>query len=210
MLIPPVLGKILKLPFKRAEIVFMGKNQLNGMTLFHKTRPEDLVLKDLLRFLKTVNRGKNSAFFYVEAETSLLPHLDLWENIQLVSGSSTWKDFKGQLTGELLACANLLTQPHILASEAEPWQKFLVSLITGMLSPAPYLLIDMNENLYSPLILQNLKKQIGNLTQTKDILLTSSNTSLWLDSAHRIVCQKGFEFEIEKLDEELTAPLKAA
>lgn len=171
-----------------------------GLYLFKKENKSSVVLRELLQLLRTTTPTKGHSFSYIEAETSLHPNLSLWENLQLEIGPIHWNDFYRNLNSEWLPLANLLRRPDTLASEAQTWEKFLVSLLKGMMLTSQSLLIDMNEDLLSPLIIQNFKKTILEVTKEKTVYLASANTSLWLDCAHSVVGRNGYKFEIETFD----------
>ncbi len=180
----------------------MGENKTFGFYLYQKQGPHELVLKDMLQLLKVTCIQKSSSFAYIESQTSLIPHLSLWENIQIQTSGQNWKEFLKTLGPEVSGLAKILREPNKLAQEAEAWEKFTVSLIKGLINPAPSLLVDMNEELLSPLMIQHFKKILLNESSNKKIYLASANTSLWLDSAHSFVTRKGYEFSIEHLDVE--------
>ena len=157
-------------------------------------------MKDLLQLLRSITPTKGHSFSYIEAKTSLHPNLSLWENLELELGPVHWNEFHKSINSEWLPLANLLRHPDLMASEAETWEKFLVSLLKGILLPSQSLLIDMNEALLSPLLIQNLKKTILEVSKEKTIFLASANSPLWLDCAHSMVGRTGYKFEIETLN----------
>lgn len=173
-----------------------------GLSLFTKDNQEAKVLKELLQFLKTTSRVTGHSFSYIEAETSLHPQLSLWENIQVETGPTTFRDFQQSLKPELSALLNLIQNPDLKAHDAQVWEKFLISLVKGIIAPSHNLLIDLNEDLLSPLLIQQFKKCILEATTHKQVLLASSHSSLWLDCAHTIVTRNGFKFETKVLDSE--------
>lgn len=179
----------------------MDANTPFGLTLFQKQRKDSQVLKDLLQLLKTQARGKAAPFAYVEAENSLLPHLTLWENLQLVTGQGSWREYQQSVRPEYRPLVNLITRPEALAREAEHWEKFTVSLLKGLMSTG-HLLVDMNEDLLSPLIIQNFKKTLISVAHERQIYLASAVSGLWLDCAHSLVCRQDYVF--------VTSPLNAA
>ena len=173
-----------------------------GLYLYKKESQDSKVLKDLLQFLKTNSRGSSHSFSYIEAETSLHPHISLFDNLQIELGPSNWKDFHQTLKPEFASLVNLLKNPEMMTKDAEDWEKFIVSLIKGLMTPTQNLLIDMNENVLSPFMIQNLKKSILGSTKDKTVYLASANSSLWLDCAHTVVDRKEYKFEVQKFDSE--------
>ncbi len=177
----------------------MDDEKMAGLYLFHKERKDQHVLKDLLQLLRTHAPAKTISFAYVEANTSLIPHLSLWENLQLEVGGSSWKEFCASLKPEWHSLVNLLSNSHVKTHEAQIWEKFTVSLLKALLTPSPNILIDMNEDLLPPLMIQNYKRIFLAVASSKQVYLASSNSSLWLDCAHSLVTRNGYEFVIEAL-----------
>jgi ABC-type branched-subunit amino acid transport system ATPase component len=177
----------------------MNRTNPFGLYLLQKERKDQHVLKELLQLLKTNSNGRVSTFAYIEAEMSLLPDLTLWENLQLVVGPSHWKEYTRSLKTELQPLTKLIAQPDKLANKALPWEKFTVSLLKGLMSPG-HLLIDVNEDLLSPLMIQNFKKTILSVADERQIYLASANSGLWLDCAHSLVNKNEHLFEVQPLD----------
>lgn len=177
-------------------------NSSYGLSLFNKYQQDSKVLKDLLQYLKTYSRATGHSFSYIEAETSLHPDLSLWENIQVEMGPLSMREIQGSLKPDLSALLNLIKNPEMKTREAAAWEKFLISLVKGITGPSQNLLIDLNEDFLSPLIIQQFKKNILQATQSKQVILATANSSLWLDCAHTIVTRKEFKFEIETIGSE--------
>ena len=180
----------------------MDSNKLYGITIYGKEKKDLNVLKDMLQLLRTHNKLKSVSFAYVEAQTSLIPHLSLWENLQIVTGSQSWKESYHVMDKEGVALMNLIKNPHLLAQEAEPWERFLISLLKGLSTPCKTLLIDFNEDLMPAFMIQNLKKTFLKITEQKSIYLASASTSLWFDCAHSLVTRNKFEFDVETFDQD--------
>lgn len=180
----------------------MNKPEPLGLYLFKKETQDLTVLKELLQFLKSHAPPKSHSFSYIEAKTSLHPQLSLWENLQLEVGSGSWKEFQQSLKPEWFSLVKLLKDPTVLAADAEIWEKFMVSLLKGLMLPSQNLLIDMNEDLLSPFMIQQFKKSVLLATRDKTVYLATANSSLWIDCAHTIVGRKDYKFEIETLDAE--------
>lgn len=181
---------------------WMNTGRSLGIYLFLKQHQNNMVLKDLLQFLKTTSPGKGHSFSYIEAKTSLHPNLSLWENLQLEIGPVNWKEFQHELRPEWSSLLNLIKEPTLLTQDAQVWERFLVSFLKGLLTPTQHLLIDMNEELLSPVLIQNLKKNVLEASKEKTVFLATANTSLWLDCAHTIVDRKDYKFEVRSLDAE--------
>lgn len=178
----------------------MDSPKTPGLYLFKKETQDAKALKELLQFLRSSAPGKSHSFSYIEAETSLHPHLSLWENLQLETGFASWKEFQHGLKPEWSALVNLLRRPELKAAHSETWEKFIVSLLKGLMTPTQNLLIDMNEDLHTPLLIQNFKKSIFEITKDKTVLLATANSSLWIDCAHTLVDRKEYKFEIQAMD----------
>lgn len=173
-----------------------------GFYLFPKDRPQAIVLKEMLQFLRTQSRGKSPSFSFVESETSLIPHLTLWENLHVVSGGQSWKEFTQTLEGEWGHLANLIQQPNGKAEESTAWERLAVSLLKATLTSG-HVLVDIEETQHSPFNLQLFKKALVNLGQTRNVFIASANTSLWLDSVHSLVTREGFDFKVTELDQRI-------
>jgi ABC-type branched-subunit amino acid transport system ATPase component len=178
----------------------MNSHRPLGLYLYKKESQDRKVLKDLLRFLRTNTPGKSQSFSYIEAETSLHPNLSLWENLQIELGSPNWSEFHHALKPEWAALVNLLKRPDLKAQDATIWEKFLVSLLKGLMIPSKNLLIDMNEELLSPFLIQSFKKSMIEATKDKTVYLASANSSLWLDCAHTLVDSNEYTFNVQSLN----------
>jgi ABC-type branched-subunit amino acid transport system ATPase component len=174
-----------------------------GIYLFKKEQSDHHVLKDLLQLVKSISPGKNCNFAYVEAQTSLIPDLTLWENLQLEAGASSWQEVASSAAPELQQLMRLLPDHGKMAKESAPWEKFSVSLMKGIMMSSHNLLVDMNEDLLSPLMIQNFKKILLAISPVKNIFLASAKASLWLDCGHSLVTRKQYEFNIQPLDHAL-------
>jgi ABC-type branched-subunit amino acid transport system ATPase component len=126
--------------------------------------------------------------------------LSLWENLQIEVGFSHANDFQSTLKPEWASLLSLLKNPEIQTSKAKNWEKFVVSLLKGLMNPSQNLLIDINEELLSPFIIQHFKNNILQATNDKSVFLASARSSLWLDCAHTLVEQKEYKFETEAMD----------
>ncbi len=177
-------------------------NQNFGLYLFQKDKKDLHVLKDLMQLLRTTSPSKLVSFSYVEAKTSLIPHLSLWENLQLEIGGATWGEFLKDLGPEFRALVGLVKDPHQLTADASHCDKFIFSLVKGIVSPSQNLLIDVNEDLLSPALLHTFKKAFVEATRSKVVYLASAEASLWLDCAFSLVTRKDYRFEITRLGEE--------
>lgn len=173
-----------------------------GFYLLRKSAQEQMVLKDLLQLLRSQSPRTGHSFSYIEAKSSLHPQLSLWENLQLEVGHNTWREFTQSLKPEWVSLLNLIKSPIALASESAPWECFLISLLKGLSLSSQNLLIDMNEDVLSPFMIQQFKKCVLLATKEKTVYLASAHPSLWLDCAHTLVDRNKFQFISEVLDAE--------
>lgn len=180
------------------------RNDQSGFYLFAKSQSTDTALKEMLQFLRTDAPGRSLQFAYVEAETSLIPHLTLWENLHVVVGGTTWKEFITHLEVDWQPLVKLIKDPEMLASSASPWERLTVSLIKATLIKSQHILVDINETIYSPLNLLNFKKMLMTIAQQKNVYIATSNPTLWLDSSHSLIKREGYKFVVEALVQEKT------
>ena len=178
----------------------MIKNVQTGFYLFQKSQGSSNALKEMLQFLRSDSPGRNLQFAYVEANTSLIPHLTLWENLHIVIGGSSWKEFVSQLEVDWHPLINLIKDPNILASAASSWDRLTISLIKANLIKSQHLIVDINEDHYSPLNFLHFKKMLINLAHRKNILIATADTTLWIDASHSLIKKDGYEFVVEKLN----------
>jgi hypothetical protein len=181
----------------------MNREPTFGLYLYKKPALERPALKDLLQFLRTVSPAQGNSFSYVAAETSLHPHLSLWENLQLEAGIRSLRELQGALIPEHQTLVNLLSEPSVSCREAQAWERFLVSFVKGLIAPSRNLLVDMNEEHLPPHLIQSFKKNVLLAAKSKTVFLASANTSLWLDCAHSLVRRRDYEFHVEPLDGEI-------
>lgn len=181
----------------------MDTRNLAGIYVYERNFPSPSpVLKELLQLSKTVSAGKSSGFSFVHGASSLIPHLSLWENLQLSVPQEHWGDFVKELNPSLGALANLLKDPSKKAASGEPWECFLVSLLKGIHEPTPHLLVDMQEEIFPAFIVKTVKAALMKTSTQKTVYLSSTAPSLWLDCAHHLVKKNGFQFIFEQLDSE--------
>lgn len=177
----------------------MMNSDSNGFYLFQKNQGSDTALKDMLQYLRSETPGKNLQFAYVEGETSLLPYLTLWENLHVAVGGSSWKDFLNQLEVDWQPLVKLIKDPHQVASAATPWERLTISLIKATLIQSQNILVDINEDIYSPLNLLNFKKMLVTISEQKNIYIATADTSHWLDYSQGLIKRNGYEFVVEEL-----------
>lgn len=148
--------------------------------------------------------NKTTPFSFVESQTSLIPNLTLFENLQLEVGTSNWELYKKSQPSTYLNLMNLITNPDKGTQASHPHEKFIISLLKGISGPAQYLLIDCQEVGLSPFVIKSLKETLMKASLTKSLVIGTAHPSLWLDCAHRIVKrQENQEFHVEQLDAEI-------
>jgi len=181
----------------------MDKTYTPGIYVYERTTPTSSpVLKELLQLSKTVSAGKSSGFSFVHGASSLIPHLTLWENLQLSAPRELWDDFVKDNHPAISALIPLIKEPYKKASVSAPWECFLVSLMKGILEPTPHLLVDIQEDLLPVFVVKTVKATLMKTSSDKVIYLSSVAPSLWLDCAHSLVKKNGFKFVIEELNKE--------
>lgn len=178
----------------------MNSSKPIGIYLFKKPTQDSSALKELLQFVRSSMPGKGHSFSYIEARSSLHPNLSLLENLKIEIGFNHSKEFYSTLKPEWSSLVKLLQRPDIKTSEAQCWEKFIISLLKGLMIPSKNLIIDINEDLLSPFLIMHLKNSILNSTNEKNVILASANSSLWLDCAHTLVNRHDFKFEMQKMD----------
>jgi hypothetical protein len=178
----------------------MKNPQQFGYYLFQKSPGPSVALKDMLRFTRTYSPGKGLQFAHVEGETSLIPHLTLWENLHVVTGGQSWSELVAGLDLDLRPLVNLIQNPDVITKKATPWERLTVSLIKATLMNAQHILVDINEELHSHINILNFKRTITVLAQKKNVYIATTNISLWMDCAHSLVKADGYEFIIEELE----------
>ncbi len=174
----------------------------NGLYLYSKIRRDLNVLKELTQFIRSQSPGRNMNFAFVETETSLIPDLSLWENIQIETGIQNWNDLLAP-NPDLGPLVNLLKEPNRIASQSEPWERFVTSLLKGMLKPTQNLLIDMNEAALSPFLMKSIKMVLMRNAGDKMIYLATNNTDEWMDCAHSVIYRDGYNFMVTPLPEKI-------
>jgi len=180
----------------------MDKVEKKGIYLYKKNNKNQLVLKELIQLLKSQYSDKTLHFSYIESESSLLPKLSLWENLQLVTGSSHWREFCQHLSKNLFPLLNMIKDIDKKSGEASSDDKLIVSLITSFYRPGS-LLIDINEDLLAIKTIQEIKRILLSEEMKRPIFMATANSGLWLDSAHTLVEKKGVFFECTLLDDQL-------
>ncbi len=179
----------------------MEKEMIPGLYVYERVSPKTSpVLKELLQLSKTVS--KSSGFSFVHGNSSLIPQLSLWENLQLSAAHELWEDFVRDSAPTMKALITLVKEPHKKAAVASTWECFLISLLKGILEPTPNLLVDMEEEIFPSFVVKTVKSALMNTSYEKMVYLSSGAPSLWLDCAHHLVKKNGFEFVFEKLDAE--------
>lgn len=187
---------------KQPKKLRMIQDKPNGLYLYSKVRRDLNVLKELTQFIRSQAPGKNMNFAFVETETSLIPDLSLWENIQIETGIQSWNDLLGPYP-DLGPLVNLLRDPNRRAKDAETWERFTASLLKGMLKQTPNLLIDMNEGSFTPFLMKSIKMVLMRNASDKMIYLATNNTDEWMDCAHSVIYREGFEFKVTPLPEKI-------
>ncbi len=182
----------------------MDKNQQQpGIYVYERaTSSASPVLKELLQLCKTVAGGKSSAFSYVHGNSSLIPNLSLWENLQLSCPHELWDDFVKDQHPSISSLIALIKEPYKKAAFATNWECFLISLMKGVLEPTPHLLVNMQEDIFPAFIVKTIKSAIMKTSVDKVVYLSTEATSMWLDCAHNVVKKDGYAFVFEEMNQE--------
>lgn len=176
----------------------MMKNApFTGLYLFPKISGHQIGLKEMLQFLRTHAPGKAPQFAYVECETALIPHLTIWENLQMVMGGQSWSEALAMMDPNSRTLANLIQDPFTPGHAASNWERFTLALIKGIQINSQHLLIDISEDMHTPLNLTNLKKVLVHISEKQKVFLASANSSFWLDISNGVVKKDGYKFLIE-------------
>lgn len=173
------------------------------MYVYHKERQNMNVLKELLQLMKVSSPSRTASFFYIESTNSHMAHLTLWENLQLVVGIDSWKEYLLVADPDHKSLLNLMARPHIKAAEADPWELFLVSLLKALAVPGLHLLVNMNEDELSPFMVQTFKNALVKAADQRHVYLATHTPALWLDCAHSLVKRKEYQFVVQELNEVL-------
>jgi hypothetical protein len=182
----------------------MDKQHYPGFYVYERNTPGSTpVLKELLQLSKTVAAGKCSGFSFVHGNSSLIPNLTLWENLQLSTPQDLWDDFVRENNPIISSLIPLLKEPYKKASVSSQWECFLVSLMKGILEPTSQLLVEMNEDSFPPFLMKTIKFSLMKSSHKKVIYLSTVAPSLWLDCAHHLVKKNGYTFELKQMDHEL-------
>ena len=153
----------------------------------------------MLQFLRTHAPGKSVQFSYVECETALIPHLSLWENLQMVVGGQNWAEAISHMVPECRSLASLIQDPHTPGHEASNWERFTLGLMKGIQTNSPNLLIDLNEGQHSLFNLSNLKRILPQISEKQKVFLSSTDSTHWVDISHGIIKKNGYKFFVEEL-----------
>ncbi len=186
----------------------MNQQDKIGIYLFQKNSREQLVLRDLILIYKINSPKKNLLFSYVEASASLHGELTLWENLQLVTGASNWREFCQITSKEILSLLDLIKNTDRLTKDCGSKEKFIISLILGTYQKET-LLIDINEDLLDFQMIKILKELFLKPNQ-KQIFLASANTGLWIDCAHTLISKEANKLKTHQLNTEIIKKNEAA
>jgi ABC-type branched-subunit amino acid transport system ATPase component len=171
-----------------------------GLILYEKSPEQKIVLKEMLQFVRTQTPGKGIQFALVEDSVSLIPQLSLWENLSMLSGYQNWWEFCTTLQGEWQSLAKLIQNPDLKGRDAAPWEKLTVGLLKALMTNSQLIMVEINEQLHSPFVLNLVKKLIHDLAQNKHVILAGAEIDLWKDQAWWLVRKDGYTFIIENID----------
>jgi len=161
--------------------------------IFVKEIKDSKALRPVLQYLKSRTPGKKFSFSYVEDCDGLIPHLNLLENIQVITSHHTWKDILDSLPTELRALGNLVSHHEKLPENATPWDNIIIGLIKAHFQDSQYLIVDLCEDKHTRFNLLQLKKYLMGVQ--KNTMIASHNMSLWLDMMDTIVEKNSHAFK---------------
>lgn len=167
--------------------------------IYKKVDGEQIVLKDLLHILKKLNSSTPKNFSYIEAKNSLHPSLSLWENLTLETSYVNWNEFEQSLKPDQSSLIGLIKEPTKLCSNAQDWEKFIISFFKGFFGESNYMLMDVNESVFWPNMIKGLKKNLVEFKSKKAIILATANISLWEEHADIVVTRDNYEIKFENI-----------
>lgn len=165
--------------------------------LFIKEQKDSKSLRPVLQYLKSKTPGKKFSFSYVEDSDGLLPHLNLLENIQVITSHNTWKEILDSLPTELKALGNLISHHEKLPNESTAWDHLIIGLIKAHFQDSHYIIVDLCEDNHNHFNLIQLKRYLSKVQ--KNIVVASHNMSLWLDMTDTLIERNTIEFKSTKL-----------
>lgn len=180
----------------------MEKSQKFGLVILEKKSTDLNVFKDLVHLMKH-RSGRRETFCFVDDSSGLIPHLSLFENVQISSHIEFWKEVSGLIPAEFHPWVNLIQKPHVTASEAHAWERVLVGLMKGLVTPTETFLVHIQQEELSMFMMKNLKELLLKVAEKKNVYLATSAPGFWLDSASCLVHREGPRFNSQDLNSEL-------
>lgn len=165
--------------------------------LFIKELKDSKALRPVLQYLKSKTPGKKFSFSYVEDSDGLLPHLNLLENIQVITNHHNWKEVLESLPTDLKALGNLVSHHEKTPIEATPWDHLIIGLIKAHFQDSHYIIVDLCEDNHNHFNLIQLKRYLSKVQ--KNTVIASHNMSLWLDMTDVLIERNAIEFKSTKL-----------
>lgn len=180
----------------------MQKTQKFGLVLYEKKTTDLNVFKDLVHLMKH-RSGRRESFCFVDDSTGLIPHLSLFENVQISSHIEFWREVNALIPEEYHSWINLIQKPHLTASEAQGWERVLVGLLKGLLTPTDTFLVHIQEGDLSMFMMKSFKELLLKVAESKNVYLATSAPGFWLDSASCLVQRVGPKFNSQDLNHDL-------
>ncbi len=177
----------------------MQTPQKFGLVILEKKSTDLNVFKDLVHLMKH-RSGRRETFCFVDDSTGLIPHLSLFENVQISSNIEFWREVTGLIPDEYHSWVNLIQKPHLTASEAQGWERVLVGLFKGLLTPTDTFLVHIQEGDLSMFMMKSFKELLLKVAEKKNVYLATSVPGFWLDSASCLVQRTGPKFATQDLD----------
>lgn len=180
----------------------MQNSQKFGLVVLEKKSTDLNVFKDLVHLMKHRSNRRES-FCFVDDATGLIPHLSLFENVQISSHIEFWREVNGLIPSEYHSWVNLIQKPHLAASEAQGWERVLVGLLKGLLTPTDTFLVHIQEEDLSMFMMKSFKDLLLQVAEKKNVYVATSAPGFWLDSASCLVQRTGHKFDSQDLNQDL-------
>lgn len=177
-------------------------SQKFGLVILEKKSTDLNVFKDLVHLMKH-RSGRRETFCFVDDSTGLIPHLSLFENVQISTHIEYWREVTGLIPEEYHSWINLIQKPHLIASEAQGWERMVVGLLKGLLTPTDTFLVHIKEEDLSMFMMKSFKDLFLKVAEKKNVYLATNAPGFWLDSATCLVQRSGPLFASQDLNQDL-------
>lgn len=188
----------------------MQNSQKFGLVVLERKTSDLNAFKDLVHLMKH-RSARRESFCFVDEATGLIPHLSLFENVQITSHIEFWREVSGLVPQEYHSWVNLIQKPHLIARDAEAWERVLIGLLKGIIAPTDTFLVSLEEEELSPFMMKSVKELLLKVAEKKNVYVATRAPGFWIDSASCLVQRQGHRFDSQNLDpERLRANWKAS